>query len=121
MHDLTDEHINYATKVMNVKLAVQTLSHRTANALKHLVSNNFYQFKGAEAMIKYIQMCANIWKIFNTTKKSHGKQDPLDNMMSKDNIDAIFKCFDEVEEYFKGIRNHKTIFSTVELPTVIDI
>lgn len=70
MHKLTQAHIDFHTSPMKVILAIQTLSHRTADAMEFLLQQGYTQFKGAEPTIKYIRMWADIFSVFNSTKSS---------------------------------------------------
>lgn len=100
---MTEEHINFESKPMKVILALQTLSHRTADALEYLMRKKYSQFVDAGPTIEYIRMCADIFSVMNSTKKSKHNENPLRNMMSESNEAEIYECFDRVEEYMKGI------------------
>lgn len=103
MHKMTEAHIDYKSDPMKVILAIQTLSHKTADALEYLMGKKYPQFVGAGATIEFIRMCADIFAVLNSTKSSKQNENPLKNMMSESNEFEIFECFDRVEEYMKGI------------------
>lgn len=73
MHKLTQAHIDFHLKPMNVKLAVQTLGHPTADAMEYLMQQGYSQFKGAKPTIQYIRMISDIFSVFNSTKSSQQK------------------------------------------------
>lgn len=70
MHKMTQAHIDFHKNAMKVILAIQTLSHRTADAIEYLMKQGYAQFKGAEPTITFIRMCANIFYVLNSTRKS---------------------------------------------------
>lgn len=105
VHKLTEAHINYASNPMKVILALQTLSHCTADALEFLRRRKYPQFVDAGPTIIFIRHCAEIFSVLNTTKSSKDNTNPLKNMMSESNEKEIFECFDRVEHYMKGILN----------------
>ena len=65
---LTDLHLNYYKKSMNVKLAVQVFSKSVANALEYLLKQGHEQFKGCEATIRFIRIMNNLIDILNSRK-----------------------------------------------------
>lgn len=67
-------------------------------------TQGYATFAGAEATVEYIRICASIFGIFNSTKASEQKENPLRKMMSRSNAAEVFKCFDRVEEYMKGLQ-----------------
>lgn len=117
MHKLTQAHIDFHTNAMKVILAVQTLSHSTANAMQFLVDQGYSTFEGAQPTIEYIRMCADIFSIFNSTKSSDQKENPLKNMMSRKNAAEIFQCFEKVENYMKGLQTRTPAGNLVPICT----
>lgn len=104
MHKMAQAHIDFHTNAMKVILAVQTLSDSTANAMQFLMNQGYSTFENAQPTIEYIKMCSDIFSIFNSTKCSDQKENPLRNMMSRKNAAEIFQCFEKVEKYMKGLQ-----------------
>lgn len=102
MHKMTQAHIDFHSNIMNVKLAVQTLSASTANAIEFLMKQGHSEFKGAEPLIKFIRACNDFFDIFNSTK-STTSSNPLKNKLSEENTQQIFAVFQETTEYFKSL------------------
>lgn len=100
---MTQAHIDFHSNPMKVKLAVETLSASTANAIEYLMKQGHSEFHGVDAMIKYIRTCDSIFNTFNSTTTSCTK-DPLKQMMSVENACAIFEVFEMTRNYFKGLQ-----------------
>lgn len=109
MHKMTQAHIDFHQNPMKVILAIQTLSHRTANAIQYLMLKKYSQFDGAEATVKFIKMCADIFAVLNSTKFSEHSENPLKRPISKNNAAQIFECFTRFGQYLKGIIKISTI------------
>lgn len=52
IHKMTQAHINWKSDPMKVKLAVETLSGSTANAMEYLMNQGFSHFQNADATIR---------------------------------------------------------------------
>lgn len=104
MHKMTQAHIDFHSNAMNVKLAVQTLSASTANAIEFLMQQGHSEFKGAEATIKFIRMFNDIFDVFNSTKSSSSLKILLKRKMSEENAQQIFTLFQEATQYIKGLK-----------------
>lgn len=102
MHKMTQAHVDFHSNIMNVKLAVQTLSASTANAIEFLMKQGHSEFKGAEPLIKFMRVCNDFFDIFNSTK-STTSSNPLKQKMSEENAQQIFTVFQETTEYFKSL------------------
>lgn len=103
-HKMTQAHIDYASKPMKVKLAVETLSGKTANALEFLMEQGHSEFMGAEGTIHFNRIFDQIFDVFNSTLSSHTKENPLKRMMSRDNAPGIYALFATAIPYIKGLQ-----------------
>lgn len=104
MHKMTQGHIDYHSNEMNVKLAVQTLSASTANAMEFLLQKGHSEFKGAEPTIKLIRIFNDIFDVFNSTKSTISTAIPLKRKISRENVEQILLLFDEANAYVKGLK-----------------
>lgn len=104
MHKLTQAHIDFHSNPMNVRLAVETLSDSTADAIEFLMNRGHSEFAGAEPLIRYIRICNKWFDIFNSAKSQKHKQNPFKNMMSEENVSQIFEFFDEAVMYVEGLQ-----------------
>lgn len=86
MHKMMRKHIEYESNNMNVRLAVETISAyqctANANAIEYLMNQRYSEFAGAEAIIKFIRNFNDIFDVFNTTRTSIQKSNPLKNMIN---------------------------------------
>lgn len=101
-HKLTQAHINYDKNPMKVKLAVETFSDSTANAMEFLHDEGYPEFAGAKPSIRFSRMFNRLWDVCNSTDDT--KENPLKNPMSPKNIDQIFQLFDEATQYIKALQ-----------------
>lgn len=104
MHKMTRAHIDFSSNVMNVKLAVQTLSASTANTMEYLMNQGFSEFNGAEGTIRFIRIINNLFDVFNSTRCSSPKTNQFKNRMSSENIGPIFELFDTATDYITGLK-----------------
>lgn len=63
---LSDKHIFYANRKMNVKVAAQTLSSSVANALEFLLNKKHPDFVDCIATIEYIRVIDRLFDYFNS-------------------------------------------------------
>lgn len=64
-NSLTSHHINYRNKIMNVRLAAQTLSSGVADAIDYLKHCGVSDFKDSEATTEFIRNIDRIFDILN--------------------------------------------------------
>lgn len=107
MHKLTKSHIQWKRKVMNVLIAVQTLSESTASSIEFLMNQGHEDFKDATATIEFFRMCDKLFDIFNT--KGINNKGTFKSAMNATNMEKILKFFEYAENYIIGmkIKNHK--------------
>lgn len=101
-HKLTQSHIQFSANPMKVKLAVQTFSASTANAMEYLMNKGYPEFAGAGPTIKFIRIFNDLFDICNSTDSS--KANPLKNPMSPENSEQIFRVFEDAVIYIKGLQ-----------------
>lgn len=99
---LKKEHINWKSRPMNVRLAVQTLSNSVANALEQLHKDGIAEMEGYEAVAEYIRINNNIFDISNSKEKnsnSTGFKRPICPATK----DEYFEYFNYVKQYIKDL------------------
>lgn len=105
MHKITQEHINWKNKCMRVKIAVETISTSTADALEFLMKQGHSEFKGAGPTIKFIRQFDRLFDIFNTTIHSKdSSENPFKRRLSAENAADIFSFIDEAIDYIKSLQ-----------------
>ena len=103
---LSDIHINYKKKPMNVKIAAQTLSKSVADALEFFLKrvSEYPQFEGCEATIRFIRLVNNLTDILNSRNLNHfGFKKP----MCKDNYQSILAELTTAFNYIKAMKIRK--------------
>lgn len=102
-HKLNRSHLNWRRRPMNVRIAVETLSKKTADSIEYLMASGCKEFIGATATVRFIRLFNDIFDIFNT-KFVHDNENPLKNAMGDMNKNSIFELFDEAIEYIKKLK-----------------
>ena len=80
---LTRKHLMWDRNIMNVKIAVQTLSESTATALQHLLNEAHPDFIGAEGTMNFILNINNIFDTLNSRSMfGYCYKKPINNVTS---------------------------------------
>lgn len=98
---ISQAHIDYGSRPMKVKYAVELLSASNANMMEKLMNQGYAEFEGAGPLIKFIRIFNDIFDVFNSTSDS--KENILKKTMNSTNAPIIFELFDEATEYIKGL------------------
>lgn len=101
-HKLTQAHINWKTNPMNVKIAVQTFSASTANAMEFLMDQGHPEFVGAGPTIRFIRLINDLFDVCNSTDNL--KTNPLKLPMSQRNANQIHDLFQDASAYIRGLQ-----------------
>lgn len=104
IHKMTQAHINWKSNPMNVRLAVETLSSSTADAMNYLKDKGFSQFIDADPTIKFNRIIDRFFDISNSTFSSESKENIFKRPMCADNIEQISDFFNEAIPYIKGLK-----------------
>lgn len=100
---LTERHINWQQKPMNVKLAVQTISKSVSDALVQLYRDGYEDFESALGTAKFLLMFNDAFDVMNIAEN-----DPTDNRykhpICEATADTIFAFLDEFKEYIEQIQ-----------------
>lgn len=102
VHKLTKNHIQWKSRKMNVRLAVELLSNSTADAFQFLFDEGIPQFSDVKPTITFTRMFDKLFDVFNS--KNNDGDNPLKNVMSSANKDQIAALFREAIPYIKGLR-----------------
>lgn len=105
-------HIQWEKRKMSVRIAAQTLSNGTADAIEFLCISNVKEFYGCAATVKFIRRINNVFDIMNSkTDSGIG----FKRSLSPETKCEYFQYFDESIEYFQNIKlnvNGKSILKT---------
>lgn len=100
---LTDMHIHFGTKKMNVRLAAQTLSNKVADCLKQLNADGEVGFEEVDEEVEFIRTIRNLFDIMNC-KEGHEKNNSrFKKRICKSTAQEIFEYFDQATKYLKSI------------------
>lgn len=100
---LTERHINWHQKPMNVSLAAQTISKSVSDALVQLHKDGYEEFEHALYTAKFLLMFNDGFDIMNIAEN-----DPTDKKFKypirKGTTDTIFAFLDEFKRYIEQIQ-----------------
>lgn len=99
---LTNLHINWNQKPMNVRLAVETISKSVADALEQLQKDGYDEFQNSEATVLFLRNFNNAFDILNYgagTKKDNLYKQPL----NENTADRIFNFAGEFKQYISEL------------------
>lgn len=114
---LSNQHINYKTKAMNVRLAAQTCSRSVTDAIDQLREDNYAQFLNSEETIKFINFVRKTFDICNVKASS------MDHMNSEYSEHPIYKrpiCESTVEELFTYFQEAKAYFKSIQVDEIYE-
>lgn len=92
---LSDKHINFGNKKMDVSVAAQTISSGVADALEFLSKTSNPDFAGCEATVKFIRLIDRLFDLLNSRDPwgKHFKQ-PIKLTNKKFNAKFLFEAYE---------------------------
>lgn len=99
---LTQHHIDWHHKDMNVKLAAQTISRSVANALEQLNIDGYEEFENSQATVEFLQNGNDIFDVLNFAEKD----EPNNFMKQPLNVEGektILPFADRMQTYLEKI------------------
>lgn len=115
---LTNLHINWHQKPMNVRLAAETISKSVADTIAQLRKDGYDEFKDAEVTEKFLLFFNDGFDILNfaTTRKSDGK---FKQKLCKNTADGIFNFAANFKEFISQLEfRHKIKSGPILLSSV---
>lgn len=88
---------------MNVRLAVETMSGKTADSLDFLAENGHKEFADVAATSAFIRYMDGLFDVFNS-KSSKISENPRKNPVSHYNKDEIFEFFHQAIKYITKLK-----------------
>lgn len=101
-HKINKKHMEWRRNIMNVRLAVETLSNSVANSLDFLVKQKHPDFLQAAATVEFIKYVNNLFDIFNTKNMQTGNV--FKSALNPANKRIIFDLLEENVNYFKTLK-----------------
>lgn len=96
-------HIEYGSKPMKVKLAIELLSNTNATLMENFMNQGYREFEGAQPTATFTRMFDKLFDVFNSTANSDNKI-PLKRPMTVENAPEIIELFENATEYIKGLQ-----------------
>lgn len=98
---LTNLHINYHLKPMNVRLAAEVMSNSTAHCIDQLCEDDYEAFQNSYETTQFIRHVNNVFDICNVqaNKPPSGYKQPI----CESNAEELFQYFHAAKKYFQSI------------------
>lgn len=101
-HKINKKHIQWKDSIMNVRIAVETLSNSVADSMEYLMQTNHPNFVNATATIKFIRMVDKLFDIFNS--QSLREPNIFKRALNSENVRIVLSHFEECEKYLMSLR-----------------
>lgn len=105
-NELTDLHINYNGKKMNVRIAAQTLSHEVADNLEQSSDDGEIGFEDVSEEVMYLRTIRNLFDVMNYKERAD-KNNAIDRNFKqpvcRSSAEELFKYFDEATSYLESL------------------
>lgn len=101
---LTDRHINWQQKPMNVRLAAETISKSVADAVKQLRNDGYDEFKDSEGTEEFIRYFNDAFDISNVSRKITSLN-VFKQPICAETEDDVFSFADKFQRYIKELEH----------------
>lgn len=99
---LTQHHIDWHQKPMNVRLAAETISRSVANALETLNNDGYDEFKDSASTVQFLRYFNDAFDLMNFAEKDK-TNGIYKQSIREESVEIIFAFFDEFESYVKKL------------------
>lgn len=107
-HKLNRKHIDHKDKIMNVRLATETLSNSVADAIEHLETIGVPEFVGAGPTVKFIRYMNDLFDIMNTKRIINNHSNQFKSAINQNNVNEIFLFLNDARLYLLSLKvKHK--------------
>lgn len=100
---LTDMHLNYEVKSMNVRLAGQTINHAVADCIDQLRIDGYEEFAHSEKTTEIIRTVKNCFDAMNFKENISGAGNNFKIPMNQNTAASILALFKDAKAFFKRI------------------
>lgn len=100
---LSDLHVNFQSKKMNVRIAAQTISNSVADCLKQLSEDGEVGFEEVEEEAEYMRTIRNLFDIMNYKERSQNSNNSFKQPICQSTAEEFFKYFDQATNYLENI------------------
>lgn len=95
---LTDHHIKWYQKPMNVRMAAETISNSVANALEQLRQDGYAEFIDNEATVEFLRIFNNAFDILNIAQKTQS-DDGYKQRICNNTAEIFFSFLEKFKQY----------------------
>lgn len=100
-NQLSDMHLNFHLKPMNVRLACETMSNSVADCLQQLNEDNYPKFQNCGKTIEFIRLINNVFDVSNTKPKTNDRA--FKQAIYPLTAQEFFQYFNRAKDYIRGI------------------
>lgn len=101
-HKLNRKHIEFKQNEMNVRLAAETFSEKSADSMQILKNQNHPEFINSADTIDFTYMMDSLFNVLNSKNKRH--ENVFKCALSSKNKDVIFDFIGRTIEYLKSLK-----------------
>lgn len=106
---LTDMHLNFHTKPMDVRLACETLSQSTANGIDICRNDGYEEFIDSEKTTEYIRYINNCFDVLNFKPGISGAGKNFKRALNRDTANEFFEYFAKAREFFQCVKIEEVV------------
>lgn len=110
---LTDMHLKFEVKPMNVRLAAQTINHAVADGIDQLRIDGYEEFENSEKTTELIRMVKNCFDAMNFKLDISGAGNNFKIPMNQCTVPGIFALFKDAKALFKSIEIEEATTQTL--------
>lgn len=102
---LTQHHIDWHHKPMNVKLAAETISRSVADAIEQLDIDGYEEFENTKSTVEFLRNFNDIFDVLNVAEKSQTDitDITLKQPLSERTVEKIFSFADQMLTYIEKL------------------
>lgn len=101
---LSNNHIKYSTRSMNVRLACETLSMSVADCISQLREDNYDEFRNSSETTNFIKFVDNTFNVGNVRNSKYDHENfDYKYPICESTAEGLFKYFCEAKKYFKSV------------------
>lgn len=113
---LTQHHIDWNQKPMNVKLAAQTISRSVADVLEQLQNDNYSEFQNAQPTIDFLRNFNDVFDILNFAEGDQ-TNNTYKQPICEESKETIFTFTEQIQTYIEQLEiEHNTRKGVVRKP-----
>lgn len=105
---LSDMHLNFNVRPMNVRLACETMSNSVADCIDQLCSDGYSEFQGSQTTTEFIRYCDSTFDVSNYKPNISGAGNNFKRSLNPSTASEFFDFFMRAKIYFQSIEIDET-------------